>query len=228
MIYLLHNDSTINGIDSIIFILRGDTAITRQMELFKFYCSKEDYSNARIILNNLSSNTALTNFCRMSNLVVNLRSQNRDISEILSDSASRATVYTISEDTVHAGYADARAIISLLTGKIYPEIINFNPSRQNLRHKKENIDFINGIKLLRNYPNPFNESTTIEVVVNDNLKSPELRIIDYTGKIILTQLLHTGFNSLKINSVQLVAGIYFYSLLSENKVIQTEKMILIQ
>ena len=114
------------------------------------------------------------------------------------------------------------------SGSVGPVLIKLDPNGE-VVWQKEYDPIGNGkYGVLSDYPNPFNESTTIEVVVNDNLKSPELRIIDYTGKIILTQLLHTGFNSLEINSVQLVAGIYFYSLLSENKVIQTEKMILIQ
>ena len=75
------------------------------------------------------------------------------------------------------------------------------------------------------YPNPFNESTTLEVQVNEDLHSPELRIIDYTGKIVFRKLLHVVFNSLEISSEQLSSGIYFYSLFNEDKNIQTERMV---
>lgn len=80
-------------------------------------------------------------------------------------------------------------------------------------------------KSLRNYPNPYNISTTIEVRVNENLKSPKLLIYDIVGNVIAEYKLSIGLNAIPILSGTLPAGTYFYSLVSANKKIETEKMI---
>ena len=111
------------------------------------------------------------------------------------------------------------------SGSVGPVLIKLDPNGE-VVWQKEYDPIGNGkYGVLSDLSNPFNESTTLEVQVNEDLHSPELRIIDYTGKIVFRKLLHVGFNSLEISSEQLSSGIYFYSLFNEDKNIQTERMV---
>ncbi len=73
------------------------------------------------------------------------------------------------------------------------------------------------------YPNPFNSSLTI--ILNDeyNKKNTELRIYAMLGQEVLNSLLTKQFNLLE--TTQLKAGIYYYSIISNNKLIKSGKLI---
>ena len=87
--------------------------------------------------------------------------------------------------------------------------------------------------LYQNYPNPFNSSTKIKVYINNVINSNDLklRIFDVNGKTIN----EFSFNNLSSRTFEFIwkpvgisTGIYFYSLCTENKVLFSKKMLLIQ
>ena len=144
---------------------------------------------------------------------------------IKKDPFQYSLVQTIAGDSLHAGYSSARAILTLIDDKQYPEVILSNLSSKSYRLRRNEVAFSNGQILLRNYPNPFDNETTIEVQVDDKLVKPELIVYDLVGNIIFKSGLHGGFNTLNLSDNNLKSGIYFYSLVSGNKKIATEKMI---
>ncbi len=84
--------------------------------------------------------------------------------------------------------------------------------------------------LYQNYPNPFNSTTVItySVPVRSFIK---LNIYDITGRLV-KQLVNneqsSGYYSLAINLEDLSSGIYLYTLLSNDRTINTKKFILIK
>ena len=108
---------------------------------------------------------------------------------------------------------------------VYPEVIWSGSSSSSYRKRRNEVAFSNGQLLLRNYPNPFNNETTIEVQVDDRLMEPKLVIYDLVGNVISELKLYSGFNSLNISDKDIKSGVYFYSLVSQDKRIATEKMI---
>ncbi len=78
-----------------------------------------------------------------------------------------------------------------------------------------------------NYPNPFSTSTTVDYYILRSVKSAKIIIYDSNGSTINTHnLTERGRKSqLVINKNELNSGIYFYTLIADNIVIGTKKMI---
>jgi hypothetical protein len=96
----------------------------------------------------------------------------------------------------------------------------------NPENNKNNAIY-NSCKLYQNNPNPFDEKTTISYEVYEGFKSAKLYIYNLQGEQIKSiNIAKGGKGSVEIPSSDLKAGIYFYSLIVDNKEIDTYKMIL--
>ncbi len=78
--------------------------------------------------------------------------------------------------------------------------------------------------LEQNAPNPVRNTTVIHYNVNGNA---ELVVTDQNGKAI-KQLLVNGNGSVTVDCTSLSAGTYTYTLLSEGKIIDSKKMMVIK
>jgi len=95
---------------------------------------------------------------------------------------------------------------------------------------KSGTDDVNGLSypvLEQNVPNPFNVSTTINYYLPETISDASIYIYDMNG----TQLKHyslgeRGKGNLIIKGSELVAGMYLYALIADEKVIDTKRMIL--
>ena len=81
-----------------------------------------------------------------------------------------------------------------------------------------------GFKL---YPNPNNGSMIIEYKIAENDKGV-LGIYDLTGRMIKQYSLNSKNTSLTISGNELAIGTYYYSILINNRLIKTEKLIIIK
>jgi trimeric autotransporter adhesin len=80
----------------------------------------------------------------------------------------------------------------------------------------------------QNVPNPFSKTTKIQSYIPKNVKEATLQISDMNGNIVITQAItERGANTLELETGTLAQGTYFYSLILDNKVFATKKMILI-
>ncbi|MCU0361456.1 MAG: T9SS type A sorting domain-containing protein [Bacteroidia bacterium] len=95
------------------------------------------------------------------------------------------------------------------------------PSGNNL------IDQIqNKFYLEQNVPNPFKDETEIRYLVPTEYSQADLLISDLTGKSLFTIRLQTGVeSSVRISSEKLNAGIYYYTMVSNGKVLISKQMI---
>lgn len=97
------------------------------------------------------------------------------------------------------------------------------------------ITFTNNIPerhyLEQNYPNPFNPSTTIKfgLPIAGNVS---LKIYDMSGRevanLINNERMNAGIVSYNFNGSSLSSGVYFYSLVVDNNLISTKKMVLVK
>lgn len=78
-----------------------------------------------------------------------------------------------------------------------------------------------------NYPNPFSTSTTVDYYILKRVNTAKIIIYDTNGSTITTyQLKERGIKSqLIINKDKLKSGIYFYTMITDDVVIGTKKMI---
>lgn len=106
-----------------------------------------------------------------------------------------------------------------------------NSTSSNLQKAKSSTEDISSISketaLYQNAPNPFSESTTITCYINDDANEASLYIYDMTGKQIDKKVISDkGDVSIKIEAGSLTAGMYIYSLVVDDKVIDSKRMIL--
>src|SRR5690606_901138 len=79
--------------------------------------------------------------------------------------------------------------------------------------------------ILNVYPNPAKD--IVNVIFNANTNTNQISIIDITGKEVVKQQLNLGIglNKTTVLLNNLNAGVYFLSIISENK-IETQKLII--
>lgn len=81
--------------------------------------------------------------------------------------------------------------------------------------------------LYQNTPNPFNQTTEIKYFLPENVSNAKIYVFDMQGALQMTfSLTETGFGIISISASQLNAGMYFYTLVVDNKEVETKKMIL--
>jgi hypothetical protein len=212
----------------VIGMLENETGVNRKMQLVQAYIIKENYNEANSVLNTLQQFPELANFNTLQNELIVLKKQHKTIYDIKKDSMAYNTIQEIAKDSLHAGYSNARTILMLIDDKRYPEVIKFNSTSQSYRLRKESVRFASGQQLLRNYPNPFNNLTIIEAQVDEKLIHPMLVIYDMVGKKVNSFNLQYGLNSLTIGAGIIKPGVYYYSIVSNDKRLATEKMICTQ
>jgi len=93
-----------------------------------------------------------------------------------------------------------------------------------------NSEIPNSYVLYQNYPNPFNQFTIInyQCTIKSNIK---LKVFDITGKevaILVNGIKLAGNYEIRFNGTKMGSGIYFYSLIANDKIIDTKKLIMIK
>lgn len=84
-----------------------------------------------------------------------------------------------------------------------------------------------GARLEQNSPNPFTENTSISYFLPENTSTAELLIFDMNGKqLVRKDISGTGNGSISLSLGHLGAGMYMYSLIADNKEVDTKRMIL--
>lgn len=83
-----------------------------------------------------------------------------------------------------------------------------------------------GFSLDQNEPNPFTSETVIGYNIPQQVSSAYMAVYDLSGKQIATfPIEQKGASSMTITSEKLSAGIYIYSIIADNKVMDSKKMI---
>jgi hypothetical protein len=80
-------------------------------------------------------------------------------------------------------------------------------------------------ELYQNEPNPFSQSTTIKYNILETTKSAYVILYDMQGKQIKKYSLSKGSSQITVNANELSAGMYLYSLIADNKEVDTKRMI---
>ena len=82
------------------------------------------------------------------------------------------------------------------------------------------------LSLGQNKPNPFSNSTTIEVCIPEDVKSAFIYVYDLQGKKVeQMDITVRGRQDIQLNSANLTDGMYLYSLIADGKVVETRRMI---
>ncbi len=77
------------------------------------------------------------------------------------------------------------------------------------------------------FPNPSNGMISLQYLLNADDKA-EMRIYDLAGRFIDSHLLNSSVNQLIINEDHLNNGIYFYQIIIDDKVVKSDKFVIIK
>jgi hypothetical protein len=90
-----------------------------------------------------------------------------------------------------------------------------------------NLENFGNASLSQNYPNPFSSTTTIDFYIPGNSKHSAIYIYDLQGiQKKAYNITSLGKTSITINGYELPAGMYLYSLIIDNQIIDTKRMVL--
>ncbi len=136
---------------------------------------------------------------------------------------SAPNTYIVSVASVDANGSvasvDANGIESLFSKEIMVNLVGIN----------EQIKKNNDIELLQNTPNPFDEATTISVLINNHIKYKQAYILikDMLGKEVqkLPIELNEGVNEVMYSHGYHMTGSFIYTLIIDGKNIQSKQMI---
>ena len=80
--------------------------------------------------------------------------------------------------------------------------------------------------LEQNFPNPFNQSTTIRYILPETFRSAQIVITAISGRVFrqIPVYVH-GTGSVTIEAGALTAGTYYYSLYVDGMIVDTKKMV---
>ena len=82
--------------------------------------------------------------------------------------------------------------------------------------------------LMQNAPNPVRTQTVINYTLVGNFSSAFIRISDITGNNIKTYDVKSGTGSVTVNASDLGAGLFLYSLIVDDNIADTKKMVVTQ
>lgn len=83
--------------------------------------------------------------------------------------------------------------------------------------------------LYQNNPNPFSEKTVIKFEINEKFESAFILVFDMQGGLKMTKPINIeGKGQININEHELISGMYLYTLVVDNKEIDTKRMILLK
>jgi hypothetical protein len=97
-------------------------------------------------------------------------------------------------------------------------IINTLDAAQLLLSDVEENEVLEDFHVLRNYPNPFNPSTTIEfsVPVQSNVNITLHNVLGEELDILFTDEISSGIHQIELNASNLASGVYFVAMTADN------------
>jgi len=106
-------------------------------------------------------------------------------------------------------------------------VISCNQNNTSLT-TNDKLQTINAL-LEQNTPNPFNQSTTIRYSLPPAVRSAKIVVTDYAGKALKQVNIATaGKGTINIEAHSLSSGTYNYSLIIDDKLIETKKMVVMK
>ncbi|HEX5154791.1 MAG TPA: tail fiber domain-containing protein [Parafilimonas sp.] len=98
----------------------------------------------------------------------------------------------------------------------------------NVQHQTSDTKWL-GSSLKQNVPNPFNHTTTINYTITQRFNSAKIIITDRSGKTLKTlNVSGSGKGSLHVDASTLASGAYQYSLIVDERLIDSKQMVLIK
>ena len=132
-------------------------------------------------------------------------------------------IEAIKEQQIRIDYLE-KSIVLLRENSSSIKSLNTKDELNGFNNEEQSLD---RSKLYQNQPNPFNETTTIKYTLSDNTQTASILIFDLQGTLIRSfEDLSIQDGKIKIKNGELNPGMYVYSLVVNEREIDTKRMIL--
>ena len=215
--------------DDAIALLEYDGSAKSKIILFGTYLNDNNFVNAQRILNEIAANeTALTAyFVELHQITLELYEQNKSIHDMENNDFD-FVYYLANTCPPNPAVYNAKAIVKVLKGEHIPDCpigfstkeFQFSIGEEYFKSNKQNQ-----ILLGDNYPDPFTEQTTIPYKIPEETEG-KIIVINILGEKIEEFTVKAEEFELIIKTNNWVKGVYYYTLIYDNEIIDTKKMII--
>ena len=190
--------------------------------MIPLYIEVEDYEEVLPIINSLSlSSSELIGYEEYYNILITLNQEGRRINELTSSELSK--VYELSDEELEVSPM-AKALLEIAYDEPWDHEI-FVDNTDNSFKGVPNEDIIKETVLLDASPNPTNSIVTFNVYIYEESEANAVLIMkNLTGNEVYKKKLKQGHNQITLNVENFAPGIYLYSLILSNKIIETKKL----
>ncbi|MDD3877817.1 MAG: PKD domain-containing protein [Bacteroidales bacterium] len=250
------NYSTLSSLDCDMLVLENSYQL--QLNSFiEYLLDNDSLSEAITILDSLDNNDAKrlvlstyladSNYTEVASRLENfepLTDEEEDWKDLLSllyelatdsltvfdmDSTQEAFVRALAEDnTCSPASVNAQAILRLLYEEEFPECPAAFQERKASVLWPASKQKAETCYLGQNIPNPFSNTTLIPYYLPENTSHAAICVYDISGKKIYETVLQNDKGTISLTLDNFKAGIYLYSLIIDNKPIQTKRMVIIK
>jgi hypothetical protein len=133
------------------------------------------------------------------------------------DGLSKTITVVVTDIAGCTAQDDALFIASNAASCNSPGLANYITEQQNSPHDSSILTLI---------PNPANERGNIYYTITDNASSAEILISNFSGQVIAKYKLNKSTDKLEIDSSLLPAGVYFTTLIVDQKKVSTKKLVI--
>ena len=84
---------------------------------------------------------------------------------------------------------------------------------------------LNNMRVSEIYPNPATNFVNIDYDIPSEVNEASIKIVNILGSVVKEQEVNTGVNKVRMSISELVGGIYFYSLIINDEIYSTKKLI---
>jgi hypothetical protein len=227
------NDSTLEfKTDTIISKIKEDETIdmigSTKNILADLYVEKGLYTQADSVINVIALDPTKQNVAKLKRVNKALKQSGQTTDALITDVANKAKVYEVAADYGIEGYEVAMNILQKVFEEPYQE-----PIDELTGVSYHNYTPINGdqpaasTKLAVIYPNPNNGTMQLDYQLSDD-ETGVVKIMDVTGKLIVTYVLEKDKTNIAISEAALKNGVYFYQIIVNGEVVNSDKLVIIK
>ena len=138
-------------------------------------------------------------------------------------------VYEDENGNKSINYTEMIPLLLQSINELNTKIENLEEQNNQLRTRSTNISNTTDMSVVtisQNYPNPFSNTTSLQINIPETVNDAYIYIYDLSGKQIKQiKIADRGKTSITLSANDLNAGMYIYSLIVDNKFINSKRMI---
>ncbi|MEO6305341.1 MAG: T9SS type A sorting domain-containing protein, partial [Bacteroidia bacterium] len=230
---LLTDTTLTNANDSVRVAITNPFFSDRIIKLVNYLLDTKQYASAQQKIDSMSIKSDYISWANFKSIQSQLLQSPYGYYTLKTDAKLKDYILTVANDPQNLAHAEAQNILHLAVGTIFDEYTGLPPMVNN-GNRMTNIDSTTTDQtenklsdvLLTAIPNPATSEVTIGYKLPDNALTGQLKVIDITGRVLYQTDVVASLKSIYINTNNWVQGMYYYSLIVNNRVVGTKPVII--